>query len=220
VARPRRAQARAAEADRRMIERLIEIRTGVADALDRERTNTEYAMAFRGYGIDVDALDPAEAGARIAARPIAVDLASALDHWSNTRRVKFSPDREGALRLVAVANAADPDPWRRNLREAIWHRDPAALLRLAETADVAHLPEQSLIRLGSALASNGQVATAAELLLKAQPHHRDDFWINFDLAGCLWDTTPPRVTESLRYSMACLSLRPRSWMAYRIHALG
>jgi serine/threonine-protein kinase len=56
-----RAQARAAEADRRMMERLIEIRTGVADELDREKTNAQYATAFRGYGIDVDALDPAEA---------------------------------------------------------------------------------------------------------------------------------------------------------------
>jgi serine/threonine-protein kinase len=215
-----RAQARAAEADRQMAERLVEIRTGVADQLDREQKDLEYAAAFRRYGIDVDALAAAEAGTRIAAQPIAVELASAVDHWAHTRAMKAPPNWEGARRLLDVANVADPDPWRISVREAIWSRDSGALRRLAETADVARLPEQSIIRLGFALAGTGDVATAVALLLKAQPRYRDDFWINFDLAGYLWRTKPPRVAESLRYSMACLALRPRSWMAYRIHAGG
>jgi hypothetical protein len=100
-----------------MVERLNEIRSRVADAYDRERAEADYAAAFRDYRIDVNALDKAEAGGWVTACPIGVELAVALDHWTLTRRRRQPPDRAGAVRLAAVANIGDRNPWRVQRRQ-------------------------------------------------------------------------------------------------------
>ena len=55
--------------DRRMIERLAEIHNDLGVHLDGERADAEYAAAFRNYGVDIDALDPAQAGRLLAREP-------------------------------------------------------------------------------------------------------------------------------------------------------
>ena len=94
VAMVRPASATEAEArskDRRMLQRLAAIHTDIALDLDFGRADREYATAFRDYGIDVDRLQPADAGARIAAAPIAAEMVDALDQWAFIRRVLRSP---------------------------------------------------------------------------------------------------------------------------------
>ena len=106
------AQATAEEAarDQRMVQRLPEIHEAIIDNEDRVQREADYVAAFRDYDIDVDALDPAMAGARIAARPIAVELAAALDQWIFNRRGMIPPNDAGAAHLVAVAKVATPIP--------------------------------------------------------------------------------------------------------------
>ena len=101
-----------AERDRRLLDRLVDIRSAKADDPDGSATDAAYADAFRDAGIDLAALPPAEAGARIKARPTgpALALAAALDDWSAVRR-RPRRDRAGAKRLPDAARAADPDPW-------------------------------------------------------------------------------------------------------------
>ena len=103
-------QAEAIAEDRDMVRRLAGIHAGVALHLDRAREDAQYAAAFRGYGIPVHALGPAEAGARIAARPIAVELADALDHWAFSRRRARPPRVAEAQHLVRVARWPTPTP--------------------------------------------------------------------------------------------------------------
>ncbi len=114
------AAARTAEDEQRLLEKLIDIRSATEDDPDWSATDAAYAAAFREAGIDVAALPPAEAGARINARPaaVAVVLASALDDWAVVRRDKRR-DRPGADRLSQAARVADPDPWRNRLRDAL-----------------------------------------------------------------------------------------------------
>ena len=61
--------AAAAENDRTLLDGLIDIRSAKEDDDDGSITDADYAEAFRKDGIDVAALPPAEAGARIKARP-------------------------------------------------------------------------------------------------------------------------------------------------------
>ena len=70
-----------------MVQKLVAIHTDMALDLDYVRADREYAAAFRNYRIDVDRLQPADAGARIAAAPIVVEMVDALDQWAFVRRV-------------------------------------------------------------------------------------------------------------------------------------
>jgi serine/threonine-protein kinase len=207
------AKAREADRDRRMVERLPQIHEEYSVHRDRARREADYVAAFRTYGIDVDALDPAVAGARIAARPIAVELAAALDQWIFNRRGAVPPNDAGAAHLVAVAKVADPDPWRNQLRDALGRKDVEALRTLAASVDIERLPPQSVSRLAQALKVNGEAETAVALLRGLQRRHRGDYWVNYDLAEALLTLKPPRIDEALRYHTAGAALRPQSAFA-------
>jgi eukaryotic-like serine/threonine-protein kinase len=211
--------AEAESKDRRMVERLAQIHAEIAVHYDLKRANVEYAAAFREYGVDVETLDPAEAGARLGASPIASELANALDQWTYIRRGSGFLDGGGAPRLVAIAKATDPDPWRNRLRdtlaEAATDRGRAllALQRLSATADPKRLPEASVTRLASALSSLGSRGIAIDLLRRSQRVHPDDFWVNADLATQL--AGAGRFDEAVRFFSVALAIRPRSDRALR-----
>ena len=89
-----------------------------------------YAKAFADYGIDVLNLPVEEAAARIRARRSAGDPAGrhAGRLGQSARVARNEADR---ARIRAVAGAVDPDPWRRQVREAVQKRDGKALAELA-----------------------------------------------------------------------------------------
>jgi serine/threonine-protein kinase len=187
-------QAEARSMDRRMVQRLVAIHTDMALHMDYGRADREYAAAFQDYRIDVNRLQPADAGARIAAAPIVVEMVDALDQWAFIRRVLARGDAPGARHLAAVAKAADPVSWRCRLRDALdvestdGQRARAAFEELAATAPQDALHRESLSRLAFALGSLGKKEAAISLLRRAQRAHPDDFWINYDLARSLMGT--------------------------------
>jgi eukaryotic-like serine/threonine-protein kinase len=211
-----RAAAESTEKDRRMVERLAEIHASTGVILDLGKVESDYAAAFRDYGVDVDSLDSAEAGARLASRPVAAELANALDQWTFIRRGP-NADGVGARRLVAVAKAADPDPWRNWLRDtldrAATDRRGAldALEQLAATADPEKLPEASVTRLAHALGSMGSKQIAVSLLRRVQQVHPENFWINCDLGRELLSVGQPG--EASRFYSAAVAVSPRSGLA-------
>ena len=92
------ALARAADRDQRLLDRLVDIRSALADDRDGWRTDAEYAEAFREAGIDLAA--PDEAAKRIRERPPeqASALANAVDDWAAVRRDR-KKDGAGAVAL-------------------------------------------------------------------------------------------------------------------------
>jgi serine/threonine-protein kinase len=209
-------EAHAEEKDHHMVERLAAIHDDLGVHQNPAKTDAEYAEAFRLYGVDVDALDPAEAGARLNASPVAAELANALDQWAFIRRGPGLQDWDGARRIVAMAKATDPDPWRNRLRDSLDTDagDPKqarrTLVRLAETADPDRLPEASVTRLAFAL-SRPEPEMALSLLRRAQRAHPNDFWINCDLAGHLMRSGRP--DEAARFFSVAVAVRPRSGFA-------
>ena len=202
-----------------MLQRLAAIHTDIALHLDYGRADREYATAFRDYGIDVDRLPPADAGARIAAAPIAAEMVDALDQWAFVRRVANPRDASKARHLSAVAKAADPDPWRCRLRDALdleatdRERARAAFEELAATAPEEVLHRESISRLAYALGHLGERETETSLLRRAQRAHPEDFWINYDLARSLMGAGRP--DEAVRFYSAAVAIRPRSELARR-----
>ena len=104
----------AAQRDKALLDRLVDIRLAEADDEDGSATEAAYANAFREAGIDLASLPPAEAGAKIKARQasVVVGLAGALDDWASIRRGKRG-NPGGAAQLSEAACVADPDLWRK-----------------------------------------------------------------------------------------------------------
>jgi serine/threonine-protein kinase len=222
----------AAERDRALLDRLVDIRSARSDKTAEER-EAAYAAAFRDAGIDLASLAPAEAGAKIKARPASVSLALAavLDDWTTIRRGRdpvraaqvSQPSRwkeaidelarqfaAEAAQLRAVARIADPDPWRNELRAALDQADQAtrlkALQALAKTAKFDELGPTSLHLLGSALNADGDSALAESVLRKAQVRYPRDLWVNYDLGNVLWRLE--RLDEAIRFYTAARAIRP------------
>jgi serine/threonine-protein kinase len=203
----------AAAQDRRLLERLLDIRSAKADDRDGFGTDAAYDEAFRDAGIDVAALPGVEAGAKIRARPsaVALSLAAAVDDWAAVRRDKRK-DAAGAKRLTAVAQQADPDPWRGKLRDAMDQPDKAtrlaALKDLAQTASFDDLPAVSLDLLGTALQGASDAPAGEKVLREAVRRHPSDVWINYDLAQTLEKSGHNE--EAIRYYMAARVIRPET----------
>ncbi len=187
--------AEAAARDRRLIDRLTDIRSARADDRLGDNTDAAYREAFREVGIDPDALAPEKAGRRIKARPpeIATALAMALDDWAAVRR-DLLKDAAGAKRLATAARSADTDPWRDQLRDALEIADrPARLARLtalAASVEAEARPPISFDLLGKALGDVGTPAAAESVLRRGVRAHPGDLWLNYDLARTLEKLAP------------------------------
>ena len=203
----------AARRDRELLDALAEIRSGHLGAKPGV-TDMAYAEAFRRAGIDLDILTPAEAAARLRARPAAVVLQVLpyLDSWSLVRRNDEQP-AERWQRPLAVARAADSDAYRNRLRALVERPDirkqGAALRALSQDRQVAELPPASILQLASALREAGDPAAAVSLLESAAQRYPDDVWINYNLAEVLAGL-PARREEAVRYYTAARALRPET----------
>jgi serine/threonine-protein kinase len=197
--------------DLEMVRRLEEARlqmTALKDGhFDYEASNAAYAEAFAWYGLDVENLDPRDAGQRIRSRSIRLQLTAAVDYWASMRRALGVG---GLSQLVAVARAADPDPWRDQLRNVLEGKGTKTLEKLVASAKIDELAPGTLVLL-SALANKTPAAESVVVLLRqAQQRHPGDFWINHQLAECLYASRFPQLEEAIRYYTAALALRPQS----------
>ncbi len=202
-----------AERDRKLLDRLVDIRSAEADDLDGSATDDAYAEAFRDAEIDLASLPPAEAGARIRARPqsVALALAGALDDWAAIRR-RVRADAAGSAELSVSAIAADPDPWRNKLRSAVHQSQKvdrlAALRALVREAKFEELGPISLHLLGTGLYDAGDSALAETVLKAAQQRHPRDVWVNYALGTVLESLS--RRDEAIRFYTAARSIRPET----------
>jgi serine/threonine-protein kinase len=208
--------------------------------------NNEFTRAFRDFGIDVPALAVPEAAQLIQAHATRLELAWALDYWSTKR--KFAASAESivwakasglefneALQLYAqthkdwmkinwkhlleVAKAADPDPWRNRLRDAVIAVDGPTLKALAASAPIRQLRPGTLFLLGSALLDVNDRDTAMALLRKAQHEYPADLTLNETLGWlCMRTPQPFQYDEAARFYSAALAVRPHS--AYLHYQLG
>ena len=99
------------ERDRKLLVELEAIRGNRSENWDGEQTDRDYALAFRSFGIDVDQLDPKEAGRQISQRSQPIELASYVDDWALQRwHAKDKINKAPWRRLFAAASAARPGP--------------------------------------------------------------------------------------------------------------
>jgi serine/threonine-protein kinase len=202
----------AAEHDRALVDRLTEIRSAKDEDSRPSATDAAYAAAFREAGIDLASLSPAEAAAKIKARPASVvpGLTAALDDWAATRRK--DKNATGAVLLSRTAQVADPDPWRNELRAALDETGQAARLKalqaLAKKAKFQELGPVSLHLLGAGLNDLGDNKLAESVLRNAQWRYPRDVWINSELGEVLRGLS--RTDEAIRFYTAARAIRPET----------
>jgi tetratricopeptide (TPR) repeat protein len=176
------------------------------------RQDERFTEAFRAFGIDLIALAPGEAAARMTPTNISPALVQALDQWAGMRKRARGEEDPFWKKLLEIAQQADPDPWRNQFRQALLRRDRAALEKLAEVVPLRKVPPATAYLLGLALEDLGALDKALAVLREAHRHHPDDFWLNDTLGWISRDSCkPPRYGDALRYYMATVVLRPRSW---------
>jgi tRNA A-37 threonylcarbamoyl transferase component Bud32 len=205
---------RQARADLEMVERLegvLLLETFTAGKHENALADAGYGRAFREYGLDLLAVEPAEAAERIKAAAIRDQLVTALDDWLF---VKPQADTAGRERLLSVVRQADADAWRQRLRDPVTRKDRAALEDLARQPDVASQPPAILVHLGKYLAQAGAWSAAVGVLQQAQHRYPADFWVNYALALSLSEQRPPQTDKAVGFFRAALAVRPLSRIAH------
>ena len=213
-------------ADLELVRRLEEIRVRNGSVwgyeydrgLDSVHADQEFTAAFREAGIDVDALPVNEAVDRITARRgIAAAMIPALDDWAVAR--SNAKNEEALRRLTDLVQRADPDPWRRQVRDALVRKDWPALDNLARSADLDRQPAATFYFLYAALRANDKNLLGIEVLKRAQWKFPGDYWINHRLGvNLIWLQSPHHIEDGIGYMRAAVALRPES--AHSVMNLG
>jgi serine/threonine protein kinase/tetratricopeptide (TPR) repeat protein len=178
--------------------------------------DTRFAQAFQDAGVDVRELSVDAAAALLRDRSVREEIAAALDNWADVCEASSGKKVPLPKKLLGLATAVDPDPFRVKLRQA-WTEcvSDKKVIDLNEIVASPELLKQRMSVLHSlafpVFFFAGKSNAWGQLLLQMHRQHPEDFWINFDLAG--EPTTSP--LDALRFSSAAVALRPANAGAHR-----
>jgi tetratricopeptide (TPR) repeat protein len=175
-----------------------------ARRLKQRKAVTKYEDYFSRQGLDIRQPGTVLFASAVRSSPVRYALIAGLDTW--TLLAKEGKDPQLA-RLLELARAADPDPWRDRFRDpAIW-ADREALTRLASEVDAERQSPTLLASLGVLLGENEADPTA--LFERALLGHSRDFWLHL---RALQYTPEPKTKSGLAHAL--LAIRPQSAIAY------
>jgi serine/threonine protein kinase len=182
-----------------------------------------YGAAFADYGLNLKALPQAEAVRLIRASSVCNYLVKALDNWSFYLN-HWGQKSEAGERLRAIAQQADDDAWRKQLREPQIIGDRKTLISLAESESVLAQPPESVMILfhlleeatktaGKAPPSRREVLGSqdpgVQMLLRVQKRHPASFWVNLNL-GYHLANDPELAGEAIGYCRVALAVQPQN----------
>src|SRR5262249_53549302 len=141
---------------------------------DHGRADGLYGQAFRAWGLDLERVTPEQAGERLRETAMAVEVAAVLDPWTLARRSARGRDNLSWQELLRAARAADPDPWRVRVRQALAQRNGKLLEDLVSPDDVGQLLPPTLSAIANVLTDSEGSKRAEALLRAAQRQHPND----------------------------------------------
>ena len=213
--------------DRKFFEQLEAIRFEFADDdrssygfRDEEtaaKTDAAHTKVFREFGVDVDRLDPAEAGRIFRNRSRPQEFAFRLDAWALIRKAaarKVGLVDESWQRLIVAAQNTDDDPWRNSLRSLIGRADHPSVRRLAsDEIELARQPARSLYLLAEVLEdsrgwqgySQPYLTESIEILKRAWRLNPNDYQICKKLSY-----ESKNQLDKVRFATAAVSAAPNS----------
>jgi tRNA A-37 threonylcarbamoyl transferase component Bud32/tetratricopeptide (TPR) repeat protein len=196
---------RVVQRDRQMVNALDEARLQGANIkdgkFDKDAMTDAILAAFHTYGIDLASLAIEDAAARIRSSRIAAELIAALDE-AITSATPAIRDR-----LAAVARLADPELFEIGERAA--RKDFDGLRHLVDN-EAGRLKWGARCRIIFHALVTLDPNASLSLLEAIHAQHRNDFWLNHDLAIVCQEANPPRLELAIRYLYAASALRPAS----------
>jgi tetratricopeptide (TPR) repeat protein len=211
---------RQAKADLDLAQQLDQVREQAHALVDGNwqptRVRDRYEAVFKRHGLEM-LQGPVEALAeRVRASPVRAEVLAALDDWT-----AHVADERAQRRLLELAWRVDPtSQWRKYLLEPGALRDRKRLLAVLAEAKGESLSPGTAMFLGLLLGLG--TAEGRELLEGACDRHRDDFWLNFELAT-EWvklagdhksERSRTKREEAIGYLRAALAVKPTSSVAY------
>ena len=175
-------------------------------ASQQRKAVAEYEHLFAVQGLDIRQPGTDWFASAIRSSRARFALIAALDNWAWL--ADFIKHPQQVARLLELARAADPDPWRDRLRTPAVRADRETLMRLAEEVDVGVQSPTVLASLGMLLTWNGADPTA--LFTRALFEHPRDFWLI--LHAAMNATKDPGLKGGL--AQAALAVRPKTALAY------
>jgi tetratricopeptide (TPR) repeat protein len=169
----------------------------------------EYERFFSHQGLDIHQPGTDWLASAIQSSPIRFALIAALDNWALLADYYVKDPQ--VPRLLELARAADPDPWRNRFRDHTIWRDREALTRLADEVDAGRQSPTVLVSLAWLLKLNEVDPTA--LYERALLDYPRDFWLH--LHACI--LAEPGIRDGLAF--AALTVRPQSAVAHSLLAL-
>jgi tetratricopeptide (TPR) repeat protein/serine/threonine protein kinase len=185
-----------------------------------------YARAFAEHGLDVAALPADEISRSIRESAICGRLVAALDHWAYVKECLLKGNGET---LRAIAQSADDDNWRKQLRNPGTARNLQSLKRLAEEEGALKQSSINVLLLCYLLdrlpgtpgpwspedkATRDKAwAITLRLLRQAQKRYPGDFWLNFEL-GARLSQQAESLAEAVGFFRAALAVQTRSPIVY------
>ncbi len=192
-----------------LLAKLDRIRQQLAEGRDStdfdvESTDQRYEEAFASAGLAVLSAPPDAVAQLIQQSPIREELVIALDLWARVTPAHYHR-RE---RILQVADAADDNQWRIQLRSALTSDDHNSLRSLALDHELADKPARILVPLGVALRDSGVIADSVELLRKTQANSPNDFWVNLELGRSL--SKLGANDEAIGFARVAVAMQPTS----------
>ena len=145
--------------------------------IDMCRADAAYGEAFRGYGIDVEALSAADVAKKIrhACNLDSPVLRLALSDWIG----RSLGGTETKRKLIEAARLVDDDPWRRKLCTALLDGDAGLLKKLARSLEHTPRSPETITLLGRGLEAAGELRAGIDVMRAGTRATPDDFWLHF-----------------------------------------
>jgi serine/threonine-protein kinase len=170
----------------------------------QRKAMAQFERLFEQRDLDIHQPGTARFTSAITSSPVRFALIAALDNWAWLAARIEDPQ---VARLLELARAADPEPWRDRFRNPKVWADSKALTGLADDVDVERQPPTVLASLGWLLLMNGEDATA--LFERALLGHPRDFWLHLHASQWGMDSS-----ARIGLAHATLAIRPGTPLVY------
>ena len=212
----------AAAREREILDFLVErpIRHALpGSAATREEINADYRRALREFGIDLDAVDLAEALARYRDTPLGIELARGFDGWARALRVRAlgeGKELDGVADeetmelelLTGIGLDLDPDPTRATIRQALLAGDAEPVLELARAEELGQLPAPTLDLMAVTLYWLGETEESLRVLTQATAAYPADFPLHALAGDLFYQAEPSDLFVAVSHLETAIALRP------------
>ena len=189
------------------VQRLASAGNVVHVVIDQEKLKSSFAKPFADHGLDL-ARNTDETVTRIRSSPIRRQIVQYLDSYAI---FVHAINRGEGVRLLQLAQQADDNPWRKELRTLFLKDDSAQLEQLATKADTFEQPAVTLWLFALMLQKRGSPA-AAEVFRRSLWLYPNDLWLNNDFALHLGTRVADRAArrEAVQHLQRATAVRPNS----------